>query len=170
MEGDQGNFWKKIGHGMKPEVNRCAARIGESINDHDIMTVWKDHFGSIINGESPDKREKECCLFMDALKKKMSNCKLPWWCLEVHFKEVDKEFQMLKLNKSAGPDGLQPEHLKYGGALLALYMSVGFTAMVRQSYVPQQFLKSFIVLYRASKTKRGLYLIQITIVVLPYRL
>ena len=37
------------------------------------------------------------------------------------------------------------EHLRYGGPILAIYMSVAFTAFLRHSFVPSQFLRSYIV-------------------------
>ena len=59
--------------------------------------------------------------------------------------EVLKAVGHLKLNKAAECDGIQPEHIKYGGFTLSLYLSVAFTMFLRHSYVPRQFLTSYIV-------------------------
>ena len=59
----------------------------------------------------------------------------------------------LKVNKSPGPDDIMSEHLRYGGPILSIYMSVAFTAFLRHSFVPSQFLRSYIV--SIVKDKRG---------------
>ena len=68
---------------------------------------------------------------------------LPWWCVEIT--GVLNAVQHLKLNKAARCDAVQPEHIKYGGFTLAFYLSAAFTMFLRHSFVPQQFLTSFIV-------------------------
>ena len=45
------------------------------------------------------------------------------------------------------------EHLRYGGPIPSIYMSVAFTAFLRHSFVPSQFLRSYIV--PIVKDKRG---------------
>ena len=45
------------------------------------------------------------------------------------------------------------EHLRYGGPILSIYMSMAFTAFLRHSFVPSQFLRSYIV--PIVKDKRG---------------
>ena len=72
----------------------------------------------------------------------MRGSDLPWWCV---VKEVLKAISGLKANKAAGCDGVQPEHVKYGGCDLALYLSAAFTMFLRHSFVPEQFLTSYVV-------------------------
>ena len=54
--------------------------------------------------------------------------------------EVLKAVGHLKLNKAAGCDGIQPEHIKYGGFTLSLHWIVAFTMFLRQTFVPGSFL------------------------------
>ena len=49
------------------------------------------------------------------------------------------------MQKAAGLDGIQPEHIKYGEGMLALYLSIAFTLFLSHSFVPHQFLSSVIV-------------------------
>ena len=45
--------------------------------------------------------------------------------------EVELALKKLKTRKAGGLDGLQPEHLKYGGALLTLWFKQIFNAFIR---------------------------------------
>ena len=128
-------------------------QVGEAVNDSDILAMWRDHFSSIINSECPQKREEEQLRFERALREQMSRPQLPWWCFEINVSEVSKAVSRLKLNKAAGFDGIQPEHIKYGGFTLALYLSVAFTMFIRHSFVPMQFRTSYIV--PVVKDRRG---------------
>ena len=49
------------------------------------------------------------------------------------------------MKKGAGLNSIQPEHTKYDGGMLDLYLSIASTLIRRQSFVAQQFLSSFIV-------------------------
>ena len=51
----------------------------------------------------------------------------------------------LKLNKSAGINGLEAEHLRYGGSALSIHLSIAFSGFLRPSLVPSQWLQSSIV-------------------------
>lgn len=142
---DQVNFWKRIKNGFRPDTTRSSTRIGNATSNCEIMKVWIEHFRQLVNSECPIRRENERLLFEEALKQKMSDTVLPWWCVDISYMEVQRAVQKLKVNKSAGPDAIQSEHLKHGGPLLHIYMSVAFTAMVRHSYVPTQFRSSYLV-------------------------
>ena len=97
-----------------------AVRGGKAINDEDILSLWAKHFGSIVNSECPRKRELERLDFEKSIRERMRGSDLPWWCVDIKVKEVLKAISGLKLNKAAGCDGVQPEHVKYGGCDLAL--------------------------------------------------
>ena len=49
------------------------------------------------------------------------------------------------MQKAAGLDGIQLEHTKYGGGMLALYLSNALTMFFRHLFVPHQFLSSVMV-------------------------
>ena len=48
---------------------------------------------------------------------------------------------------------MHPEHVKYGGFDLALYLSVAFTIFLRHSYVQEQFLTSYVVSVGKDKSR-----------------
>ena len=62
--------------------------------------------------------------------------------------EVEKAFHQLKVRKSAGPDEVESEHLRYGGFELAIHMSAAFTACLIKTFcspIATQFLESYVV-------------------------
>ena len=142
---NQSCSWQNVQKGIKPVRCGTAVRVGEVVKDNDILSVWRDYFSSIVNSESSQKRKEEQLMFEMVLRERMSGLQLPWWCIEIIVSEVLKAFCHLKLNKAAGCNGTQPEHIKYGGFTLSMYLSVAFTMFLRHSFVPRQFLTSYIV-------------------------
>ena len=51
--------------------------------------------------------------------------------------EVERVVKSLKSGKSGGADGLDPEHVKYGGPTLTSWMRHIFSAMVKLESIPQ---------------------------------
>ena len=149
----QSDFWSKVKHGLYPVHSNTTLRVGECTTDVSILDLWKCHFSDIINSEPLENVERERLLLAEALQSKMRTERPPWWCVEVHFREVEKAIKYLKLQKSKGPDCLQSEHLRYGGSCLSIHLSVAFTAFLRHSFIPYQFLESHIV--PIVKDKRG---------------
>ena len=45
-------------------------------------------------------------------------------------------FNPSKLNKSAGPDGTEPEHLNYGGETLILLLTHIFNTIILPGHIP----------------------------------
>ena len=78
-------------------------------------------------------------IFQDLLETSERNSKWPWYSVEIRPSEV------FDIYKSAGPDGIESEHLRFGGYELSIHMSVAFTAFLRHAFVPSQFLGSYIV-------------------------
>ena len=120
-------------------------RVCPEKSDDEEMNAWKQHFGGIINSEPNSKIEQECKVFEEKLQFHSGKLKLPWWVVDVNVREVEREARRLKWKKSAGVDLVQAEHLKHGGRSFAIHKSVAFTAFLRHSFVPKQWLKSFIV-------------------------
>ena len=83
--------------------------------------------------------------FETMIRKEMGGPNLTWWCIDIEVAEVVKAVRHLKMQKAAGLDAIQPKHVKYGGGMLALYLSISVTMFLRHSFVPHQFLSSVIV-------------------------
>ena len=142
-KGDRMDVWRKIRSGMRPTKVNLPMRIGEETSEDGIMNVWKVHFGAIINSESQSSVDKERLLFEQKLQSRTGAMRLPWWVVkDVYPSEVVRSCRMLKLKKSAGADAIEAEHLKYGGFELAIHMSIAFSAFLRHSFIPSQWLES----------------------------
>ncbi|XP_062510088.1 uncharacterized protein LOC134186186 [Corticium candelabrum] len=141
LDSDTDTFWKKV-RGRKYETQPC---IQNGMSDSEMMECLRTQFSQIINSQSHDSIDRERQIFETNLKHRIQTSKLPWWCVEIHPKEVEKVFHQLKVRKSAGPDEVESEHLRYGGFELAIHMSTAFTACLRHSVVPTQFLESYVV-------------------------
>ena len=50
--------------------------------------------------------------------------------------EVSECINSLEVNKLAGPDAMEPEHLIYGGETLKVHLTAIFNALVVERYVP----------------------------------
>ena len=53
--------------------------------------------------------------------------------------EVRAAIQSLPLQKAAGPDQIQPEHLRYGGDLLVQYVTALFNLIISHEFIPTSF-------------------------------
>ena len=51
----------------------------------------------------------------------------------------------LKMNKASGCDVVQPQHVKYKGCGLTLYLSTGFTMFLHHSIALKQYDASYVV-------------------------
>ena len=138
------DFWKRIKFGLGCSTV-TPTRIGEATSEDAVMELWRDHFGKIINSEPCASVDRERLLFEENLRKRVGDLRLPWWVVEIHPSEVEKSFKNLKLKKSSGVDEIEAEHLSFGGFELSIHMSIAFTAFLRHSFVPSQWLQSFIV-------------------------
>ena len=141
------NFWRMVRNGIRPTSTtmKGSCKIGEANSDEDVLRLWKRHFGAIINSGSSEDLERDRVIFQDLIETSERNSKWPWWSVEISPSEVESAIRHLKMNKSAGPDGIESEHLRFGGYDLSIHMSIAFTAFLRHAFVPSQFLGSYIV-------------------------
>ena len=95
----QSDFWSKVKHGLYPGHSNNTLRVGECTTDVSVLDLWKCHFSGIINSEPLENVERERILLEEALQSKMRTERPPWWCVEVHFGEVEKAIKYLKLQK-----------------------------------------------------------------------
>ena len=67
--------------------------------------------------------------------------------------EIEASIRKLKPNKAGGYDGLLPEHFKFGGPLLRLWLKEIFCAFSRLERVPPSLLTGIICLIYKGKGK-----------------
>lgn len=78
-----------------------------------------------------------------------------WWLLATHCRlkgiflkelsEHEKQSRQTRKKKAAGPDGIPSEHMKCGGGVLFVYLSIVFQAMLRHTLVPAELKESVVV-------------------------
>ncbi|XP_062504975.1 uncharacterized protein LOC134181724 [Corticium candelabrum] len=141
LDSDTDTFWKEV----RERKYETQPFIQNGMSDSEMMECLKTQFSQIINSQSHDSIDRGRQIFETNLKHRIQTSKLPWWCVEIHPKEVEKAFHQRKVRKSAGPDEVESEHLRYSGFELAIHMSTAFTACFRHSVVPTQFLESSVV-------------------------
>ena len=138
-------FWQRIRSGLSNTRMTSTSRVGGAFEVQDILNLWQQHFSAIVNGCCPDQRNTENKLLEEAFQRQRTESNQPWWFVETHPREVEKAISRLKRNKAPGSDELRSEHLIYGSFTLVIFLSVAFTGFLRHSFVPYQFLSSFIV-------------------------
>ena len=67
--------------------------------------------------------------------------------------EVDEVIQTLKLDKAARPDGIEPEHLVFGGRLLVQHLTRLFNAIVLSGHIPPVFQQGHVIPIPKGHTK-----------------
>lgn len=58
--------------------------------------------------------------------------------------EVADTVASLKLNKAAGPDHIDPEHLRYGGSVLCAILTLIFNAIILSGHIPSAFCNGLV--------------------------
>ena len=110
-----------------------------------VLTCWTNHFKDLFRSQlgtnsSIDEAENEMPR-LDALSRLNVDDIIDD---EFTVEEVETCLKRLKCNKACGIDGLQPEHLKYGGQLLTLWLKQIFCAFSQFEQVPPSLLTGVI--------------------------
>ena len=107
------------------------------------MTQWTNHFSSIATSQShSNSAVVEVCKKIPNLTSlsKLNSDDI----VDDDFTVEEVELALKKLKTRKGLDGLQPEHLKYGGALLTLWLKQIFNAFIRLEHIPPHILTGII--------------------------
>ena len=108
------------------------------------MTQWTNHFSFIATSQShSNSAVVEVCKKIPNLTS-LSKLNSDDIVDDDFTVEVELALKKLKTRKAGGLDGLQPEHLKYGGALLTLWLKQIFNAFIRLEHIPPHILTGII--------------------------
>ena len=105
---------------------------GEVVTDqHTLLKAWEEHFQEISSKHSEQTSEMTCS---DEEIEHLLHLSF----LDVTFdvEEVDAVLRKLKCGKTAGHDGVQAEHLKYGGPILSKWLLQVCNAVTVLEQVP----------------------------------
>ena len=102
-----------------------------------ILAAWEDHFRAISSANT-ELSSVMCSSEQEINKMMHDSFNNEDYLLDVPFtsEEVDSVLKKLKLGKAAGHDGVQGEHLKYGGLILRDWILQICNAITELEHVP----------------------------------
>ena len=65
--------------------------------------------------------------------------------MSISLEDTAEAISTLKLSKAARPDGIDPEHLVYGGFALVHHLTVLFNAIISTGHIPASFPHGLVV-------------------------
>ena len=141
-------FWKLISK-QKPRQNRIYPEIiydGKTANSPDsVAEVFASYFEDIYTPQNNKSYKEENLLNINAQYKDIKMCKTQDMRLEheITESEVADAVSTLKLRKAPGIDGIQAEHLKYGGRTAILYLCKLFNGIIKIGIIPREWKKRY---------------------------
>lgn len=106
---------------------------GYTYQGEDISSAWASYFESLATPSNQHYDESFNAKY-ESLPDLPMNDFIPFT-----EEEVDEAVHTLKLDKAAGPDGTEPEHLVFGGRLLVQHLTCLFNAIVLSGHIPPVF-------------------------------
>ena len=115
-------------------LNFRGLHTGNSLNK-----AWADYFSELAT--PTDHSDSSFADFHQTIHEKYEQLLQdpPAEVVSFSLEEVSECIDSLKVNKAAGPDDMEPEHLIYGGETLRVHLTAVFNAMVVERYVPEVF-------------------------------
>ena len=135
---DVDGFWKTM-HKMN-NCNTILANVIDGVSGPDsIASHWKQHFDKLLNVHvNSDNSLKDDILSNFDKIKHNSN-------MSVSTKSVSEIIGKLECGKSAGPDGIGAEYLKFSNIKIHILLSLCFTLCLAHGYLPQAMIETTIV-------------------------
>jgi hypothetical protein len=142
QERDIRRMYKKMGETTKvfePVSHMCRNASGELVCDIDgILTVWKEHFETLLNGGGEDVAEE----YTTHAKKYLRDDKVE--IPPPPLTEVEEAISRLKNHKAPGDDGITAEILKAGGSELAKALHKLILQVWSDEKLPEEWMLSVI--------------------------
>ena len=135
---DVDGFWKTM-HKMN-NCNTILANVIDGVSGPDsIASHWKQHFDKLLNVHvNSDNSLKDYILSNFDKIKHNSN-------MSVSTKSVSEIIGKLECGKSAGPDGIGVEYLKFSNIKIHILLPLCFTLCLAHGYLPPAMIETTIV-------------------------
>ena len=102
-----------------------------------VLDVWTQHFQSLAKSQGDTEPEiKELLKQLTTLLSETFQKEKVFLDVPFTIEEVGKAVNRMKLMKSAGPDDLMAEHLKYGGRSIVMWLTGILNSIVEVEQVP----------------------------------
>ena len=148
QELDARYFWHLVSKGRNQTRNRVQPikvdKGQTAYSNSEIGDAWYQYFKKLFSiYEDPNNRYDEC--FEKRVKDKISKIVRESYesseniISDISVTEVEEIIRRLKDRKAPGADCITNEHVKYGGNLLAVYITRLFEMIIRFEYVPRMF-------------------------------
>ena len=137
------SFWKNVS-----KINRKHLPLPNVLNgchgEKDIVNMWGDHYETLLNCVKSDECKGKIIDFLSP----DNNIKN----VVIQPCQVKEALKSAKLGKACGHDGLAAEHFIFADGSICVYLSMLYTSMLSHGYLPEEFMKSFIVPLIKNKT------------------
>lgn len=145
LEKNDKNFWKGIKR-ANPSSNRMPNNIDGHIGKEAICEHLAQKYETLYNSVSYDHDEMDLIMsdIDDHITSKCCDGNLCTMQHQTTVDEITQAVKSLKYNKNDGFSVLSTNHLKYGTHRLHVLISLLFTSMLRNGYVPEDMLCSTI--------------------------
>ena len=131
FDGDGKKFWSRIRRmNSKPKLPTSVDTASDS---EAICDMWRSKYERLFNSVNDDSCRKDVETALGNVHYEQG--------LRVSTSEVGNALAKLKIGKSAGPDGISAEHLKYAGPKLVVLLSLLFNAMLIHGFLPNDLMK-----------------------------
>ena len=148
MDLDSGDMGKLFSHikrinGSADEPTTVLNMGGRCIDREEIVEAWANYYRDLASPSdhgfddnfAAGTEELYSCL-----------CNQPVDKFQHFTEEVVKEAVLsLKLKKTAGPDGIESEHLQFGKETLILLLTLIFNAIMLSGHIPQSLCRGLVI-------------------------
>lgn len=159
---DIGEFYRTLRKSKKSNstTSKLSFNGKDATTDESVCELWGEYFCELYT-------ETECVEcnkgFSDFVNSKVrtyidnnndeENSSVSDLELHITTDEISEQLNTLKCNKAPGPDGIQNEHLKFGGNQTVKYLKTLFNSILVTEYIPSNFRHGMIVPLYKGKNK-----------------
>ena len=123
-------FWSRVQR--KSGSDQVSTVIDGHTGNQNITDFWRSHYQSLLNSVSrPDHSSS-----LNERLNSVRDDRIVVWSVE----DLSKYRSQIKLGKSAGMDGLTPEHLRYAPGKIDIHLALIFNSLVCHSFLPHSFM------------------------------
>ena len=144
---DPKKMFAQIRHFLgKPQSTTNSLLVdGVSYVDSDIVDAWATYFESLLSpNDDPSFDPEHKCQVLDEFLHFNANCDSSSF-IPFTVCEVQEATCSLPRGKAPGPDGIDSEHLIFGGTALSELLAALFNVLLTLRYVPESFKTGYTV-------------------------
>ena len=130
------SFWKDVQKIASSKIP-LATKVGDAEGDKQISEMWHHYFSDLLNSVQNTDSKSFVSEHIDDM--------LPKTAISIHASDVRCIMKKTKLCKTAGLDSLAAKHFVYSHDIVTVVLSLVFTNVLNQGYIPSDFMKTSII-------------------------